>query len=142
VLREVFSQAELDEMASWLQPDKLTGLDYYPLPAQGERFPHCDPGLAPRLEPRPSDPVRFFQGILEGIAAIERQGYEQLRALGAPRPVNVRTVGGGARNPAWTRIRQRLLGVEVTAPAHADPARGTAELARNGSVKISRAAHA
>jgi sugar (pentulose or hexulose) kinase len=41
---------------------------------------------------------------------------------------SVRTVGGGARNPAWTRIRQRALGVDFPAARSVEAAVGTAAL--------------
>jgi len=44
----------------------------------------------------------------------------------------VYTAGGGARNPAWTDIRQRLLGVPVVAAPQAEAAYGAALLARQG----------
>ncbi len=86
VLRRYFSPAEIERLSAGVRPDKPTGLDYYPLPAPGERFPEYNPQLPPRLEPRPEDDAVFFQGILEGIAAIERRGYRLLEELGAPYP--------------------------------------------------------
>jgi sugar (pentulose or hexulose) kinase len=128
VLREHFSDARMVELEPRLDPAKPTGLDYYPLPAPGERFPFRDPALAPRLEPRPADDGRFFQGLLEGMAAIEAAGYRRLAEQGAPPPRRVLTLGGGARNAGWAAIRQRMLGIEVTAVADAEPAAGTATL--------------
>ena len=84
-------------------------MSYYPLLRPGERFPVNDPELAPRLEPRPADDAIFFQAILEGVAAIEAEAYRKLAELGAPELRSVRTVGGGAVNAAWARIRQRHL---------------------------------
>ena len=130
VLRRYFSQEQLDALTPALKPDRPTGLDYYPLTAAGERFPICDPELPPRLAPRPESDVVFFQAMLEGMAVIEQRGYRLLAELGAPYPVSVRSVGGGARNPAWARIRQRLLNVPVIEPAQQDAAYGCAMLAR------------
>jgi sugar (pentulose or hexulose) kinase len=129
VLRRFFSDGEMAELGRRLLPEEPTGLDYYPLPAPGERFPVADPALAPRLSPRPADDLRFFQGLLEGIAAIEAKGYRLLRALGAPAPTRVLSTGGGARNRAWGRIRQRILGVPVCAARHQEAAYGAALLA-------------
>lgn len=129
VLRHYFSQEQLDAMTPRLDPEQPTGLDYYPLLAPGERFPVRDPQLAPRLEPRPAEPERFFQGMLEGMARIEAAAYRRLTELGAPAPLSVRTVGGGAANPAWTRIRQRELQVRMITPRHTDAAYGAALLA-------------
>ncbi len=138
VLRQHFDQATLDALTPRLRPEEPTGLDYYPLPSTGERFPIADPTLAPRLEPRPDDDLAFFQGILEGIARIETQGYRRLHELGAPYPNCVYSVGGGANNGAWTRIRQRALGTPMKAARHTAAAYGAARLARRG---IMRAAH-
>jgi sugar (pentulose or hexulose) kinase len=129
VLRRFFSDEEMAGLSRRLLPEEPTGLDYYPLPAPGERFPVADPGLAPRLSPRPAEELRFFQGLLEGIAAIEAKGYELLQALGAPAPSRVLTTGGGAKNRAWGRIRQRALGVPVLAAKHQEAAYGAALLA-------------
>ncbi len=130
VLRHYFTQAQLDDMTSRLDPDRPTGLNYYPLVAAGERFPVYDPDLRPRLSPRPQDDGVFFQGLLEGMAEIEWQGYQRLKALGAPSLRTLYSVGGGANNPVWTRIRGRRLGVKMAEPVHKEAAYGAALLAR------------
>jgi sugar (pentulose or hexulose) kinase len=99
VLRQYFGLEEILALSARIDPETPSGLDYYPLPSIGERFPRQDPALAPRLEPRPTDPVRFLQGMLEGIAAIEAEGYRLLARLGAPAPTRVIGIGGGAANP-------------------------------------------
>lgn len=132
VLQQFFSDEQMAAMTPQLDPNRATGLDYYPLPGTGERFPINDPRLAPRLEPRPDDDLLFFQGLLEGIARIEQQGYRLLERLGAPYPISVRSAGGGAVNIAWTAIRQRMLGVPVLLPKHSEAAYGAALLARKG----------
>lgn len=129
VLAQFFTADEIARHTRSLRPDHPTGLDYYPLPAPGERFPASDPQLAPRLTPRPVDDAVFFQAILEGIAAIEAEGYRQLAALGAPYPARILSTGGGAANTGWTRIRERLTGVPVIAAAHQEAAYGAALLA-------------
>ncbi len=129
VLRQYFQQAELDTLTPQLNPDQPTGLDYYPLLSRGERFPINDPQLPPRLSPRPSHSLQFFQGMLEGMARIEAAGYRRLAAMGAPVPSSIRTVGGGAVNAAWTRIRARELKVPMIAPQHTEAAYGAALLA-------------
>jgi sugar (pentulose or hexulose) kinase len=130
VLRHYFSDEAMAAMTPKLQPQAPTGLDYYPLLRPGERFPLNDPQLMPRLAPRPQDEVRYFQGLLEGIAAIEKAGYERLAALGAPYPTSVRSNGGGAKNPAWTAIRGRLLGVAMLEAEASEACYGAALLAR------------
>jgi sugar (pentulose or hexulose) kinase len=129
VLRQYFTDADISRLTQQLQPDRPTGLDYYPLPARGERFPVNDPDLEPLLAPRPPEDARFFQGILEGIARIEVLGYRRLAELGAPWPTRVVSTGGGAANSAWRTIRSQLLGIPVIAAAHQEAAYGTALLA-------------
>jgi sugar (pentulose or hexulose) kinase len=132
VLRELFSDAEIQQLTDRIDPTRLTGLDYYPLSRPGERFPVQDPGLQPRLEPRPDSDAEFFQGLLEGLARIEQQGYRLLESLGAPYPEHVITVGGGACNSGWQTLRAGLLGVPVSAAKHQEAAYGAALLALRG----------
>jgi len=84
VLLKYFDLETIEVLTPQLKPQHPTGLDYYPLVSPGERFPVNNPDLMPRLEPRPADDADFFQGILEGITRIEKQGYERLAELGAP----------------------------------------------------------
>ncbi|MDZ7750561.1 MAG: FGGY-family carbohydrate kinase [Gammaproteobacteria bacterium] len=127
-----FDHDQLQALTPRLCPDEPTGLDYYPLPASGERFPVSDSTLTPREAPRPADDVRFLQGLLEGMAAIEARGYRLLQELGAPYPRRVITTGGGAANQAWRVMRERALGVPVTVATHGDAAYGAALLALRG----------
>lgn len=133
VLLQHFTRDKLDALTPLLQPDQPTGLDYYPLPAPGERFPVSDPQLAPHLDPRPESDAVFLQGLLEGITRIEQRAYQLLEKLGAPYPHIVYTTGGGAHNNAWRQIRERMLGIPVVVADHEDAAYGTALLARQGA---------
>jgi sugar (pentulose or hexulose) kinase len=132
VLRSFFSDARLEELSARIHPETNSGLDYYPLPKPGERFPINDPELEPRLTPRPQDDTVFLHGLLEGIARIEAQGYRLLQELGATPLESVLTAGGGAGNPAWTAMRSRFLGVPVQPSPHVEAAYGTALLAARG----------
>jgi D-ribulokinase len=129
VLRQFFSLEEIVALSATLDTRQPTGLDYYPLPGIGERFPRANPHLPPRLDPRPADRGRFLQALLEGMAAIEAEGYQLLAELGAPRPSRVLSIGGGAANPAWTRLRERALGNPVVAASRQEAAYGAAKLA-------------
>lgn len=128
-LLQYFKLEQIKDMTALLDPDKPTGLEYYPLAGVGERFPIYDLEMTAVLEPLPGDSVTFFQGMLEGIARVEAQGYRLLAKLGAPTVKEVFTTGGGSENAAWQRIRQRLLGVEMRKPRSRLAAYGTALLA-------------
>jgi D-ribulokinase len=132
VLRQYFSDKQLAELSVHIDPETNSLLDYYPLPRPGERFPVNDPQLAPRLTPRPKDDVQFLHGLLHGLGRIEAAGYVRLAELGATPPKSVITTGGGAKNPAWTRMRERLLRLPVTAAQHTEAAYGAALLAQRG----------
>ncbi len=130
VLLKFFDQDQLDRMTPQLDPEQPTGLDYYPLAEPGERFPRNDPSLQPRVDPRPEEDSRFFQALLEGIAAIEAEGYRALSNLGAPPLKKVFTAGGGSANPAWRTIREHRLGVPVVNAEHTEASYGAALLAK------------
>jgi sugar (pentulose or hexulose) kinase len=132
VLERIFGRERLQSLSAQLNPEQPTGLDYYPLPAPGERFPINDPTLQPRLEPRPTDDALYLQGLLESLARIETQGYRLLKTLGATPLREVMTAGGGASNTAWTRIREQMLGVPVSAAPNTEAAYGAARLAMLG----------
>lgn len=132
---QYFNQAEIDLLSNNFNPEELTGLDYYPLAGVGERFPVYNPALQPRLIPRPEDDVTFFQGILEGIARIEKQAYDKLKELGAVYPTTIVTMGGGSKNAAWLKIREHFCQCPVIKAKQCDAAYGSALLARNGYLK-------
>lgn len=132
VLAHFFSAGEIARMSAGIDADISTGLDFYPLLEPGERFPVLDPAWPPRLAPRPAGDTDFLKAMLEGISAIEKLGYDRLAELGAPPLHSMRSLGGGAANPAWTAIRQNRLGVPFL-PAHSqEAAAGTARLALIG----------
>ena len=130
VLRQHFDDATIKRLSGQLDFDHPSGLDYYPLPGPGERFPTADPALPPRLQPRPANDRLFFQGLLEGIAAIEQQGYQLLHRLGAPWPSRIISSGGGAANRSWGRYRSQLLGIPEAAAEQTEAAYGSALLAK------------
>ncbi len=131
-LRRHFEPAQMAALEARLSPETPTGLDYWPLAGVGERFPVADVEQLSRTTPRPDDDARFFQGLLEGIAAIEAEGYRRLAGLGAPPLQRVWSSGRGAANAAWTRLRERALGVSVLRAVAEAPAAGAARLALRG----------
>jgi len=127
-----FDRAAIVRLTPLIDPDHPTGLDYYPLPKPGERFPINDPAMQSRTSPKPDDERVFFQGLLEGIAGVEALGYRRLAELGASPLKTLRSVGGGAANEPWTRIRENLLKVRSLPPRSEHAAVGAARLAWRG----------
>jgi sugar (pentulose or hexulose) kinase len=76
----------------------------------------------------------YLKALLEGLAAIERQGWQRLQELGAPALQRVISLGGGARNPQWRAIRQRVLQVPVLNRPGCTAAQGMARLALSAVV--------
>ncbi|PSB44656.1 carbohydrate kinase [filamentous cyanobacterium Phorm 6] len=136
VLRHFFTDAELANYSTQINPEQESLLDYYPLLKKGDRFPINDPNLAPRLEPRPADSVEFLHGLLESIARIEARGYQLLQELGATPLTKVYTAGGGAKNAVWSAIRKRYLKVPVETPVQTAAAYGVALLAMRSAIDL------
>ncbi len=136
VLRQYFSDIQLTQISQQINPDTDSPLDYYPLPCPGERFPVNDPALVPRLTPRPADDAQFLHGLLQGLSRIEAAGYAKLVELGTTPPRSVTTMGGGAKNTVWAKIRQRLLGVPVRRAQYAEAAYGAALLTLHGGFDL------
>ncbi len=128
LLRKIFSDSQLTELSKQINPEVDTGLLFTPLPSKGERFPFHDPEMQPVIEPRPISDSLYLHGLLEGLARIEAQGWRKLSDLGVPYPTKILTIGGGAKNPQWRRIRERKLEIPVLS-CRANPAEGVAHLA-------------
>ena len=129
VLKHFFSEEQLIQLSSQINPNLVSPLKYYPLLLPGDRFPINDPNLQPQLEPRPHQPVEFLHGLLESMSRIEALGYQKLQNLSSQELTSVYTAGGGAKNAVWQKIRQRYLEVPVIAAQQTEAAYGTALLA-------------
>ena len=170
MLAAFFDAERMRALEPLVDPERDSGLDYYPLLRPGERFPIADPALEPRLSPRPDDGAGsgfvidtdkkllvtcrhivadrakidvIFPWVRDGELVTDRDlealsqaspgealGYRRLEELGGPAPLRVLTVGGGARNAPWQRIRERLLGTTVLRAPSQEAAVGAARLAR------------
>ncbi len=128
VLKQLFPEINLAELSRQIDPEQNSGLQLRPLPRCGERFPVDDPHLEPILTPRPVSDSLYLHGLLEGLTQIEHAGWQRLTSLGADPPRKIVTLGGGARNPQWRRLRERQLGVPIRS-CNTPPAAGVARLA-------------
>ena len=139
VLAHFFSPEDIARLSAGIDAATPSGLDYYPLIRAGERFPVNDPNLAPRVTPRPADDETFLQGLLEGIARIEARCYREIESRGGGFPEAIFSAGGGARNPAFTEIRARALGILPERAENVEAAIGVARIAA-GTSELSGAA--
>ncbi len=106
-----------------------SGTFTYPLPAPGERFPFVDGAFQPFTTVRGGDAVLLYRSCLEGLACIERWGYEVAAELGAACGGTVWTTGKGAEVDVWMQIRADVLGRPVCRAAHPESAFGSAMVA-------------
>lgn len=128
-LSAYFTSQEMHELSARIDPDRPTGLHFYPLPGIGERFPVADPEKRALLHPRPAQPELFLQAMLEGLADIEADGYELLARLGAGHARRIWTSGRTGDNPVLRQLRGRRLGKLLQPESRIVPADGAARVA-------------
>ncbi len=131
VLGKFFNDKDLKELSNQINPKIDSGITLIPLPSTGERFPYNDPKMAPILEPRPISDALYLHALLEGLTKIEAAAWEKLIELGATPPKQIITLGGGANNPQWRRLRQRIIGIPIKT-CKSPPAKGVAIIALEG----------
>ncbi len=128
VLRKFFTDKEIIKLCKDINPYTSSGLNYYPLLTDGERFPVNDPDHQPCLSPRPKDDSLFLKGLLESMAKIEKKGYEAIFRKVGIFPDNIITVGGGANNEVWKKIRKRIIKTNISSGKNLEAAIGTAKI--------------
>jgi sugar (pentulose or hexulose) kinase len=123
--------AALDAAAARHGP---AGVVVYPLVGQGERFPFAAPDAEAFSLGSAADEVGRYRALLEGVAFVERLGYDRLADLGAPADPPIAASGGGSGSGVWNRIRATVLGVPVMATPSATTALGACILAAAGTL--------
>jgi sugar (pentulose or hexulose) kinase len=113
----------------------------YPLVGRGERCPFRVADAEAFRLGTPADDVDRYRAALEGVAFVERLGYERLAALGAPATATATATatgivasGRGSGSRVWNRIRATVLARPVTAAPHASTSLGACILAAAGSL--------
>lgn len=104
-----------------------------PLSTVGEYFPFRDAAATGFEVGDPDDRADLFRGYLEGVAHVERLAVERIGELTGDLPGSVAgpqaTMGGGARNDTWMRIRASVIGRPTTRTLTPTSALGAAVLA-------------
>ncbi len=130
VLNQFFTLEEIKKLSKKIDFENPLNLNFYPLPKTGERFPINNSDLKPVVEPRPDKPEMFLQALLEGITSIEKQAYEKLEQLGAPKVKSIKTTGGGSNNRKWMQFREKSIGVSIIQAQYQEAAYGSALIAK------------
>jgi len=115
-------------------PTGAEGLQFLPYLA-GERTPHLDPRARGALVGLTLSHTRghVVRAILEGVTYTLRDSLAIIEELGIP-VRQIRTSGGGAKNPFWRQLQADVFGRQVTAMAADEgPAFGVALLAAVGA---------
>ena len=121
----------LDDAAARHGPARVV---VYPLVGKGERFPFAAPDAEAFSLGESAGEVDRYRALLEGVAFVERLGYERLAELGAPADPPIAVTGGGSGSRAWNRIRATVLGAPVMATPGATTALGACILAAAGTL--------
>jgi D-ribulokinase len=106
----------------------------YPLEGTGERFPFVSDDAEELWTAPAADRIDAYRAVLEGVAFVERLGYERLGHLGAPLAGPLRSAGAGSGSDTWAAIRATVLDVDIVRPASADTAFGACILAAAGTL--------
>ena len=130
ILKRFFTDQELKELSNQINPNLRTNIKLNPLLFKGERFSINDPNLEKVLTPRPISDALYLHALLESLAEIENQGWQKLWELGIPVPNQIVSIGGGAKNIQWQKIRERVIKIPMKRSTK-PPAMGVAMIALN-----------
>ena len=134
VLQAEFGGRDLGALDAAAAEHGPAGAVVYPLVGTGERFPFAAPDAEAFSLGDAADEVDRYRALLEGVAFVERLGYERLADLGAAADPPIAVSGGGSGSPVWNRIRATVLGAPVTATPAATTALGACILAAAGTL--------
>jgi D-ribulokinase len=122
--------SRLDQAAEQVLPTRWLR---YPLLKPGERFPFLCPNAAGFFNAGPGvDEVQRYAAGLEGLALLERLGYETLAGIGLEVGPRIYLTGGGAKSDLWSRLRASVLQKELLLPQVPETAFGAALIAASG----------
>lgn len=124
-----FPGADLDALNRAAAAYEPAGVLTYPLVSSGERFPFVAPDATGFTTGPARDDGERFAAVLQGVAFLERLGFDHLDRIGAPTDGALVLTGGATRSAYWNQLRADVLGRPVTLPDTAEPALGMALLA-------------
>ena len=129
-----FAGADLGDLDRRAADHGPAGCVTYPLTGTGERFPFVAPDATGFWLGSADGDDERYRATLEGVAFVERLGYDHLAGLGATAEPPLASAGGGTRSRVWTAIRATVLGREMAVPACPETAFGACVLAAAGTL--------
>jgi sugar (pentulose or hexulose) kinase len=133
-LSERFSGRDLRRLDAEAAAFGPAGAVAYPLAGRGERFPFVAPDAEGFALGEPETEIESYRAILEGVAFVERLGYERLSSLGMRIEPPVAATGRGSSSAVWNRIRATVQGRPLVQAAGASTARGACIVAAAGTL--------
>ena len=133
-LAERFPDADLGALDDRAVRHGPAGAVIYPLTGRGERFPFAAADAEGFELGDLEDEVERYRATLEGVAFVERLGFERLASLGAAAEPPIAVSGGASASGGWNRIRASVLGVPLVAKPTAGTALGACILAAAGTL--------
>lgn len=142
---KLFAGADLEALDAAAGPRLPSNCLAYPLVRGGERFPFLCPTAEGFFVPEPADTVDRYAACLQGVALLERLGYQVLDQVAGVRSVGhvpsdgerpggeVFSTGGGSRSDVWMQCRADATGRVIHRPACGESAFGSAVLAAAGT---------
>jgi sugar (pentulose or hexulose) kinase len=105
----------------------------YPLVRSGERFPFLAPDARGFFIPELSDRADVYAACLQGVALVERLGYQVLDAAAGTSGGEIYATGGGSRSDVWMQCRADATGRVIHRPGCGESAFGAAVLSAAGA---------
>ena len=105
----------------------------YPLVRCGERFPFLAPDARGFFVPELPAAVDRYAACLQGVALVERLGYQVLDAAAGTSGGEGYGTGGGSRSDVWMQCRADATGRVIHRPACGESAFGAAVLSAAGA---------
>jgi sugar (pentulose or hexulose) kinase len=119
----------LNELAEGLIPSAQLS---YPLVQKGERFPFIAPQARGFGQANLTKAERYTANM-QGVAYMERYGYELISAISGEPIKEIFTAGGASSSAVWLRIRSSVMNLPIYKMKHVSGAMGAAILAASGS---------
>ena len=131
LLQKCFSLEELEALSQDIDASQASDLDAY-LQSKGQDFSLETPFWLleekQKLHSDLQDDGLCLQYLLESIARVEQYYYDKITNYAGCRLETLFTAGGGAKNPVWTKMRERILGIAISTSQHTEAAIGAARL--------------
>jgi len=125
----LFGAADVQAMDAAAAPKLPIDALAYPLVRSGERFPFLSEKAEGFFVPKRQDEVDRYAACLQGVALLERLGYQVLDEVTGGQGGEVFSTGGGSRSDVWMQCRADATGRAMHRPACGESAFGAAVLA-------------